>query len=300
MNQISLKNHFWILMLLIGLSSCQKEEYTFGSLTSPSGLTLNTTVVGVDAANPNGNGTGVVNINTAATSAITYKIDFGDGKVQMVPSGIISYKYTMPGINEYTITVTAVGTGGITTVVSKKIKVFVAFTIPSAILQNLTGGSSRVWICDKDADGHFGVGPADGFAPIWYAAPANSRSADGFYNDEITFAKTATSQITMNADHKGETFVIGAAVSYYGLTGPEGKYPIVTGGLKTLGFMDATSASTPANSTRIQFSVPGNGLVMIGLGSTTYEILSLTSTTMYLRTIGSDGLAWYQKLKVKP
>ena len=125
MNQISLKNHFWILMLLIGLSSCQKEEYTFGSLTSPSGLTLNTTVVGVDAANPNGNGTGVVNINTAATSAITYKIDFGDGKVQMVPSGIISYKYTMPGINEYTITVTAVGTGGITTVVSKKIKVFV-------------------------------------------------------------------------------------------------------------------------------------------------------------------------------
>lgn len=288
------------MMFFIGLSSCQKEEYSFGNLTSPSALTLNATIVGVDAANPNGNGTGIVNINSVASGAITYKIDFGDGKVQMVPSGTISYKYTMPGTNEYTITVSAVGTGGITTVISKKIKVFVAFTIPTAILQNLTGGGTRIWICDKDADGHFGVGPADGFSPIWYAASANSRAADGFYNDEITFAKTATNQITMNADNKGETFVIGAAVSYYGLTGPEGKYPIVTSGLKTLAFMDATSASTSANSTRIQFSVPGNGLVMIGLGSTTYEILSLTSTTMYLRTIGSDGLAWYQKLKVKP
>jgi hypothetical protein len=36
------------------------------------------------------------------------------------------------------------------------------------------------------------------------------------------------------------------------------------------------------------------------MGSTNYEILSLTATTMNLRTIGKDGLAWYQKLKVKP
>lgn len=299
MNQISIKRLCYILVLAIGLHSCQKEEYSFGNLVSPVDLTLSTTILGTDATNPNGNGSGTVNIVAAAKNVITYKIDFGDGKVQMVPSGNISYKYTMPGINEYTITVTAVGTGGITSITSKKVKVFVAFTIPAQILQNLTNGASKVWVCDKDADGHFGVGPADGFSPIWYAASANSRSADGFYDDEITFIKTPTNQITMNVDNKGQTFVLGAAVSYYGLTGPEGKYPLVTLGVKNLAFMDATSASTAANSTRIQFSVPGNGIVMIGLGSTTYEILSLSATNMHLRTIGSDGLAWYQKFKVK-
>jgi hypothetical protein len=103
----------------------------------------------------------------------------------------------------------------------------------------------------------------------------------------------------MDLDNKGTTFVLGAAVSYYGLSGPEAQYPIATKGVKRLSFMDATSASTAANSTRIQFMVPGNGLVLIGMGSNKYEILSLTATTMILRTIGADGNSWYEKLKVK-
>ena len=103
----------------------------------------------------------------------------------------------------------------------------------------------------------------------------------------------------MDLDNKGNTFVLGAAVSYYGLTGGEGQFPIATAGAKRLSFMNATSNSTAAISTRIQFSVPGNGLVMVGAGSNMYEIISITSTTMTLRTIGVDGNAWYQMFKVK-
>jgi len=73
-----------------------------------------------------------------------------------------------------------------------------------------------------------------------------------------------------------------------------------TGGNKQLAFMDATSASTPANSTRIQFTVPGNGIINFGTGGTTYEILSVSATAIHLRNIGIDGNSWYQKLKVKP
>jgi len=288
-----------LLLLAPVLSSCEKTEYAFGDITTPTGLTLTATVEGADAANPNGNGSGRVAILTKADKALTYKVDFGDGNVQMVPSGTYTHKYGQPGVNEFTITVSAVGTGGTVSNLSRKVKVFVAFEIPAAILQNLTGGSSRVWLCDRNADGHFGVGPSDGFAPIWYAAGANSRAADGFYDDEVTFARTATGQVTMDLDNKGNTFVIGAAVGFYGLTGGEGQYPIATKGVKSLTFGDATSASTPANSTRIQFTVPDKGLVCIGLGSRTYEILSLTATQMHLRTIGADGLAWYQKFKVK-
>jgi hypothetical protein len=64
--------------------------------------------------------------------------------------------------------------------------------------------------------------------------------------------------------------------------------------------MDATSGSTPAQSTRIQFMVPGNGIINFGTGGTTYEILDVTTTTISLRNIGIDGNSWYQKLKVKP
>lgn len=290
----------WPLLALLAIVSCQKTEYSFGDITTPSGLTLSATVEGADAANPNGNGSGRVLVSTKADKAITYKVDFGDGIVRMIPSGTVNYKYASPGVNEYTITVSAIGTGGVVSNISKKVKVFVAFEIPVAILQNLTGTGTRVWMCDKDADGHFGVGPSDGFAPIWYSAAANSRAADGFYDDEITFSKIVNDQITIDVDNKGATFILGAAVSYYGLTGAEGQYPLVTKGVKKLSFMDATSASTSSNSTRVQFTVPGNGIVCIGMGSVTYEILSCTATTMELRTIAADGLAWYQKFKVKP
>lgn len=300
MNKNFFKNCLLAFAGAIALVSCQKTEYAFGDLVSPSDLTLTAAVAGLDAANPGGNGSGAVSITTTASKVITYKIDFGDGKVLMVPSGTINYKYTTPGVNDYTITVSAVGTGGAVSNISKKVKVFVAFEIPAAILQNLTGGSTRKWVCDKDASGHFGVGPNDGFAPIWYSADPNSRAADGFYDDEITFAKDANNQITMDVDNKGNTFVLGAAVGFYGLSGAEGQYPLVTKGVKKLAFMNASSASTSAISTRIEFSVPGNGIVCIGMGSTNYEILSITATTMNLRTIGKDGLAWYQKLRVKP
>ena len=119
------------------------------------------------------------------------------------------------------------------------------------------------------------------------------------YNDEITFTKDANNNIAMLVNNKGLTFMIGAATSYYGFTGGDGNYALNTAGSKNLVFMDATSASTSANSTRIQFMVPGNGIINAGFGSNTYEILSISATSVNLRTIGADKNAWYQKLKVK-
>lgn len=277
---------------------CKKTEYTFGELKAPGNLTLTTAITGVDAANPNGNGSGIVVITAAASNALTYNIDFGDGKTQVVPTGTISYKYSNPGTYDYTITVNAVGTGGIISSITKKIKVFVAFEIPAAMLQSLTNGSSKVWITDKDAVGHFGVGPNDQFAPIWYAATPNSREACA-YDDEITFSKDANNNVFMSVNNKGENFSIGAASSFYGFNGGDACYAVNTGGNKKLAFMDATSASTSANSTRIQFTVPGNGIINFGTGGTTYEILAISNTSISLRNIGADGNAWYQKLKNK-
>ena len=286
------------LVILIGFSSCKKDEYALGDLKTPTGLTLAATVLGVNATNPNGDGSGKVSISATANNAITYNIDFGDGNKETVPSGTITHKYNSAGTYEYNIIVNAVGTGGIISTVTKKVKVFVIFELDPLMIAALTNGSSRTWVTDKDAPGHVGVGPNDQFSPIWYAAGPNSRDAC-LYDDEITFSKDAVNNISMNVDNKGQTFIIGAATAFYGQTGGDGCYTVSTGGTKKLAFMDATSASTSANSTRIQFMVPGNGLVNFATGGNIYEILDYTNTTMQIRNIGADGNAWYQKLKVK-
>lgn len=287
------------LAMIVGLSSCEKKEYSFGELKSPAGLTLDAVVAGADASNPNGNGSGSVNIKAAASNALTYTIDFGDGVSKVVQSGTLAYKYSNPGTFDYTITVNAVGTGGTISTISKKITVFVAFEIPANIVSALTNGSSRVWITDKDAPGHFGVGPSDQFAPIWYEAGPNTREPCA-YDDEITFSKDANGRIFMAIDNKGQSFSIGAASAFYGFSGGDNCYDVSTAAARQLAFMDATSSSTPANSTRIQFMVPGNGMINFGTGGTVYEILSISDTNISLRNIGIDGNAWYQKLKVKP
>jgi len=279
-------------------SSCTKQKYQFGSIKTPADLKLTATITGADAANPAGSGAGTVAIAVTASNAITYNIDFGDGNKQIVSSGVITYKYNNPGTFDYTITVNAVGTGGVTSTISKKITVYVAYTIPPAIVSGLTGGSSRTWVTDRTAPGHVGVGPTNTFTPDYYAASPNQR-ADCLYDDEITFTKDTNGNIIMTIDNKGQSFVIAASTAHYGVSGGDNCYAIDETGAKKLVFMDASSGSNSGNSTMVQFVVPGNGLINFGTGGNTYEILSISDTNISLRNIGIDGLAWYQKLKVK-
>ena len=139
------------------------------------------------------------------------------------------------------------------------------------------------------------MGASDQFFPNYYSAGANSREACA-YDDDITFSKDANDNVFMSINNKGASFSIGAATTFYGFGGGDGCYPINTGGNKKLSFSDAASASTPAQSTRIQFSVPGNGIINFGTGGVVYEILSMSDTQMHLRNIGADGNSWYQKL----
>ena len=283
------------------LSGCKKDEYSFVAIKTPSNLTLKVTVAGADSANPSGNGSGTVSVTATSNDALTYSIDFGDSSTnakQLSSTGVVTYKYTSPGSYNYTITANAIGTGGAISTISKKIAIQVVFQIPAAILQSITGGTNKVWITDKNADGHVGVGPTDVFTPTYYSATPNSRAAC-LYDDEITFAKDAIGNVNMTVDNKGQTFVIAAANNFYGVSGGDGCYTIDPGGAKKLNFMAATSASTTDNSTRIQFYVPGNGVINFATGANNYEILTITDSTMQLRNIGADGLAWYQKLKVK-
>lgn len=286
------------LAAIIIVIGCKKQEYSFGKIITPKDLTLTTTIEGADDANPAGAGSGNVTIKTSATDAISYKIDFGDGNSKIVSGGDLVHRYTTPGTTDYTIVVSAIGTGGVTTTTAKKITVFVAFEIPEQILQNLTNGGSQTWVIARETPGHVGVGAADTYTSNHYSAEPNQR-AECLYDDEITFTKDGKT-INMTVNNKGQSFFIAAATAFYGKSGGDNCYDLDVTGTKKLVFMDATSGSTSANSTRIQFTVPGNGLIAFGTGGNTYEILELTETAITLRCMSIDGLAWYQKFKLKP
>ena len=296
--KINIKALITICLAVVAIAiGCKKQEYTFGEIITPTGLTISTAIEGADGANPAGAGSGNVKISTSAANAISYKVDFGDGSNKIIGGGDLVHKYGNPGTNDYTIVISAIGTGGVTSTVTKKITVFVAFVIPDQIMQNLTKGASQVWVIDRLIPGNVGVGPADGYTSSYYSAAPNER-AECLYDDEITFAKDG-STVNMTINNKGQSFFTAASTAVYGKTGGDACYDLDVAALRKLTFMDATSGSTVSNSTRIQFMVPGNGLIAFGTGGNTYEILELTATSMTLRSIGTDGLAWYQKFKVK-
>ena len=288
---------FLLFIAAVGLS-CTDKKYEFGDIITPSSLNLTTTIVGADADHPNGGGGGQVEIVVSAANAISYNIDYGDGLKDVASAGKVTHKYSAAGTFDYILTVTAVGTGGNTSTASKKLTVFVDYVLSDEIIQNLTNGSSQIWVTDRETLGHVGVGPVDTYTSDYYSATPNQR-AECLYDDLITFSKDTDKNIFLSIDNKGTSFLTEAATSHYGKSGGDNCYDLDVSALRKLSFMDATSGSNPDNSTRVQFKVPGNGLINFGTGGDVYEIIALSATKMTLRSIGSDGLAWYQKLKVK-
>lgn len=303
-----MKNKLVLIILTIAMAmasiTCKKTEYSLGNITAPSNLSLAVSVEGYDSLNnKGGDGKGIVTITVSSNNALAYRVDFGDSSaasVQTFTGSTYTYTYRNNGTFNYTITVNAIGTGGAVSTISKSIYLYVSYQLDATTIEELTGNSSKVWIIDHNASGHVGVGPTASFTPDYYAANPNERSAC-LYDDEVTFQKGAATSIYMTLDNKGQSFIINAATAFYGQGTNAGDncYTIDPGGKKLLAFQDATSASTPDISTRKQFTVSGNGLVAFGTGGTSYEILTLTDSTMQLRNIGADGLAWYQKLKTK-
>ena len=70
------------LAAVIAAVSCKKKDYSFGQIVTPTDITLTTEIEGVNGANPNGGGSGNVTITTKAVSAVSYKIDYGDGTTE--------------------------------------------------------------------------------------------------------------------------------------------------------------------------------------------------------------------------
>jgi len=281
-----------------------------GDLTPPTGLTINTEIVGATTASPAGDGSGDVKITISANNALSYKIDY-DANTPLdlvyLPSGTVTKKYTTLGLNTYRITAVAYGRGGTSSTITKDVTVRSDFTVNPSIVTNLTGGSSKTWVVDKSVAGHFGVGPwsATSVGPDWWSAAVNEKVAccNCFYTATFTFSvDPATKTYSLKATTPDGAFTkTGSLTTLPGIpdSGAEGCYPY-SGGTSAFSFIPSSTglaASTPSTQTSILLA--GNS-TFIGYGALQkeYEIMVLTSTYMYLRVQGTEtGNAWYLKLK---
>ncbi len=279
-------------------------------LTAPTKVTINTTIVGVDASHPNGDGSGDVIISLTGKNVLAYKIDYNaaDGiTLEALPSGTATKKYTNIGLNTYRITVVAYGPGATPTTVTKDIQVRSDFTPAASIVTNLTGTGTKTWRVDKDVSGHFGVGPwsTTSVTPEWYAATPNEKAGccNCFYTARFTFTKNATTglfTLTVATPDGAFTKTGSLAGGLPGIPGSGAEACYAYGG-GTSGFSFVPSGSgiaATAPSTKTAILLAGSN-TFIGYGAQLkeYEILSISATNMYLRVQGTEtGNAWYLKL----
>ncbi|MDI9258446.1 hypothetical protein [Flavobacterium sedimenticola] len=320
-----MKNNFKLLsvgFLFVAsfFTSCQKDDYSLGDLTAPTGLTIETDVVGQNTSNPNGDGSGNVNIKVTAENAIAFKIGYNEindltSQVELVslpgtiinslPTATVTKKFTMLGLHTYRITVVAYGRGGTSTTATAEVDVVSNFSPDPDIVTYLTNDTSKTWKVDQSVPGHFGVGPWIGeVTPIWWSAAIDEKvlCCNCFYTSRFTFTKVAASNSfsIQVATPDGAFTKTGSLASIPGIpaSGDEGCYSY-GGGDTAFSFIPASSgiaAETPSTQTSIMLS---GSTTFIGYGALQkeYEIMVITPTYMYLRVQGTEtGNAWYLKM----
>jgi hypothetical protein len=178
-----------IFCLMIAFAGCQDEgdDYEFGDIIAPANIQITSEIVGADASNPNGDGSGVVNFTASADNAVSYKYVF-NGVETVALSGKLSISFSELGLNTYTVVVVASGTAGVSSSMPIQVQVLSTYSPPADLLEKLHGSSSKEWRIKSESSGHFGLGPVGGSVSAeWYGAGPNEKDGLGIYDDRFTF-----------------------------------------------------------------------------------------------------------------
>ncbi|SMC84474.1 Glycosyl hydrolases family 16 [Moheibacter sediminis] len=287
---------------MITLNGCYEDESTFGDVIAPSNLTIDFTIANADTENPYGDGSGIVNFIAKADNAMNYKFYFGDNTNASTNSGIVAHPFALTGVNTYTVTVVATGTGGASSSISETVTVFSSFDDPET-KQLLTGGSTKTWYIAKGMPGHLGLGPMDSATPDWYSASPFEKD-ECFYNDQLVFTLEGDN-IVYNLNNQGETFFNTAFLSVGGGSGSEDAcLPYNTSGNKFVTLASATSGLPEEVSTGTQMMFSDGGFMGYYVGQSNYEVLEISDDYMYVRfqmtPPGDTNIAWYMKFTTDP
>ncbi len=255
---------------------------------------------------------GKVTINASAQGANSYTFDFGDGTTGESLTGYIVKTYDMVGDNTYTVTITALDANGETITETITVSVSVAAEIPAEVTL-LTSGSTKTWYLAASEPGHLGVGPArdgidgDWWYPKWYSAMAfekcGDEESDCLCDDELTFSLSSAGDVSYTLDNKGQSYFNAGHLAAAGGSGDTDLcYDFDTSGEKAVS-ISMVEGNVPAEETTgIQMDIADGGFMGYYVGSSTYEILSITETTLLVRTYDAANadLAWYHMFASEP
>ncbi len=256
---------------------------------------------------------GLVKITATAIGAKSYTFDFGDGTKGGSRSGVVEKTYTMAGLNDYTITVTAYDDNFNNSLEASTQVTVGTPVVNSEIVTTLTAGSSKTWFLAASQPGHLGLGPAregidgDWWYPKWYSAMAFEKCgeaiSDCFCDDELTFSVNSAGELSYVLDNKGQTFFnVGHKEVAGGSETEDACYDFDTTGAKSVEISSISGNVPDTETTGMQMEFSDGGFMSYYVGSSTYEVLSISDDLLYVRTYDSlnADLAWYLRFTAAP
>jgi hypothetical protein len=319
-----MKNIKYIIGLFLTLAffaSCEEEKYEFGDLTAPSNVQIaDPEIEGQNLNVPElmyGDGTGFVTFKATADNVISYSFNFGDGSNQVVPSGVVKHRYTKVGVNTFTVIVTAIGKGGVSSSKALDVEVYSSFSDADAenLLNGGVIGAGKTWYWAANIDVHVGLGPVfDNYGgkefawPNWWNA-IKAWDAEKFcmYDDEFVFTKTAEGMTFEQTN--GVAFIPGTYASVLGVAGDtchgEDVVPTMYGVKEVSLFPSSSKAALEGDGLYFgvptyrgtSFEISDGGFLGWYVGASTYDIISVTADKLIVRIIQpGNGFAWYQVL----
>ena len=310
--------------------SCQENEYEVGNIIAPSNVTITANVIGADANNPNGDGSGFVEFTASADNVINYQFDFGNGKKTVEPSGVVTFRYTDVGVNTYSVIVNATGTGGLGSSTTLEVTVFSSFSDVEAE-SLLTGADtktdadgnlaldfdtttafSKKWYWQADVAGFVSLGPVTddyGNGEFAYGAwwPGPDAWADDrrcfFESNEFVFSRTEN-EFTFEQT-VGPAYVPGTYAGTLGVGGDQCHDDTVATtmfGVKNVSVLPSESKAALEGSyngapyRQTSFEISDGGFMGWFAGASTYDIISVTNDVLIVRVIeDGGGFAWYHR-----
>ncbi|TXD51928.1 MULTISPECIES: glucan endo-1,3-beta-D-glucosidase [unclassified Polaribacter] len=287
------------LLAVLAFLGCQENDYTFGEIIAPSNIQITAEIVGADDANPNGDGSGVVNFKATADNTISYKYVF-DGVETVALSGETSISFSSLGLNSYTITVVAAGTAGVSSTKSIQVDVLSTYAPPEALISKLYGYdpatpnavTSRTWKIQSVKAGHFGLGPIGGSTPTeWYSAGIEEKAGVGMYDDRFVFSSDGTFTYVTNGD------IFGRSPHIVNDLGPNTAGSANGADIENYAFADYTESYTLTAPGGVEIiSLSGNAFIgYYSGGNHQYEIFEReTPNEMIVRTTdGTPEFDWW-------
>jgi len=313
-----IKNIYIIIFsVMTAFFGCQENDYQFGSVITPSNITITAEIVGADINNPYGDGSGSVNFTVTADNASSYVYYF-DGVASASPSGVLSKRFSKVGVNIYTVVAKANSTGGVSSTKTIDVEVFSSFSDVDAenFLSGVNIGDSKKWYWQANKNVHVGLGPVNegaknefAYEAWWSDIKAWDAEKGCMYDNEFVFTRTANG-LTFEQT-VGPAFV---PATYGGVLGVDGDQcydeTLATSmfGVKAVSFGPSTSKAalegTYGEDTKGQprpyrgtaFEISDDGFMGWLVGASKYDIIKLTKDELIVRIIqAGDGFAWYHK-----